>query len=119
MTVSPTRNGAVLEVWEETPAPGLWIARGACRGAPTRMFFPENASEAGEALRVCRRCPVRPDCAGYALAIPGLEGIWGGLTEANRRRHRRRHADPVVPHRYHRRSGVGKGDGAHAHRCPR
>lgn len=119
MTSTVRTSRAAPEVWEETPAPGAWISRGSCRGAPTSLFFPDDAGRAHEAIRVCRRCPVRAECAAYALDIPGLEGIWGGLTEADRLRHRRRHADPVTPHRYPRRSGVGKGGGAHAHRCPR
>jgi WhiB family redox-sensing transcriptional regulator len=120
MTPTATHAPAVLAAWEETPAPGAWIKRAACRGAPTPLFFPDDGTSADEALQVCRRCPVRADCATYALTIPGLEGIWGGLTEADRQRHRRRNpAEPVTPHRYPRRSGVGKGGAAHAHRCPR
>lgn len=116
------KHSLARDTWEQRPAPGPWITQGACRGAPTDLFFPEEPGEAEEALQVCRRCPVRVDCADYALGIPGLEGIWGGLTEADRRRHRRRIAEAVSPRHYPRRtrrSGVGKGGAARAHRCPR
>lgn len=117
---SAVKHSLAHDTWDQRPGPGAWVSRGACRGAPTDLFFPEEPGEAEPALQVCRRCPVRAECADYALGIPGLEGIWGGLTETDRRRHRRhRHTDPVVPPRYPRRSGVGKGDAAHAHRCPR
>ena len=116
---SAVKHSLAHDTWDQRPAPGPWVSRGACRGAPTDLFFPEEPGEAEAALQVCQRCPVRAECAAYALAIPGLEGIWGGLTEADRRRHRRRSADPVTPAHYPRRNGVGKGGRAHAHRCPR
>lgn len=117
---SAVKHSFAHDTWDQRPAPGPWVSRGACRGAPTDLFFPEQPGEAEPALQVCRRCPVRAECAAYALAIPGLEGIWGGLTEADRRRHRRRSvAEPVTPAHYPRRNGGGKGGAAHAHRCPR
>jgi WhiB family transcriptional regulator, redox-sensing transcriptional regulator len=116
---SAVKHALAHDTWDQRPAPGAWVSRGACRGAPTDLFFPEEPGEAEAAIQVCRRCPVRAECAAYALGIPGLEGIWGGLTEADRRRHRRRSADPVTAAHYPRCSGGGKGGAAHAHRCPR
>lgn len=76
---------------EESPAPGAWADRGACRGLPTDHFFSDDPADTETARTVCRPCPVRDDCAAYALALPGIGGIWGGLSEADRRRIRRRH----------------------------
>jgi WhiB family redox-sensing transcriptional regulator len=46
-----------------------------------------------DAEAICRTCPVQKDCLEFALTQPGLEGIWGGKTESQRRslrRHRQR-----------------------------
>lgn len=71
---------------------GPWRALAACRGLDPALFYPvETSDEAAEpAKRVCADCPVREDCLGYALSIRESEGIWGGLTEAERRRLLRR-----------------------------
>lgn len=42
------------------------------------------------AIAVCRQCPAQTQCALYALADPSLGGVWGGLTEADRRSWRRK-----------------------------
>lgn len=37
-----------------------------------------------KAKEICRRCPVRETCLGYALAAREPYGVWGGLTEDER-----------------------------------
>ena len=72
------------------------MLRGACRGVSTALFFPpkgENYTR-DEARAVCRQCPVREECLDYAFRTHMLYGIWGGLTENERRQlaqHRRLH----------------------------
>ncbi|MEV7175203.1 WhiB family transcriptional regulator [Kitasatospora sp. NPDC093679] len=69
-----------------------WQRRAACRGKDAALFF-HPAGERGEhgqeredaAKRVCTRCPVRGQCLEYALAADERYGIWGGLTEDERR----------------------------------
>lgn len=68
-----------------TPGPGPWVLHAACAGLPTRYFFSEDPATTDLALAVCRSCRVRDECAAYALATPILDGVWGGLTEADRR----------------------------------
>lgn len=75
---------------KQTPAPGAWAAKAACRGEPTYVFFPDDPSAVEIAKGICRRCAVRAECADYAMAIPSLLGIWGGLTERERDRLRAR-----------------------------
>ena len=68
------------------PRPGPWARRGACRDIPTWVFFPARGDAVDAAKGVCARCVVRPQCAAFALGAPaGLKGIWGGLTEGERR----------------------------------
>ena len=72
-------------------APRLdWKERAACRDLDTSLFFPESESDADEAKKVCATCPVREACLEFALVTRQNDGIWGGLTETERRRIRRR-----------------------------
>ncbi|MEW6475441.1 MAG: WhiB family transcriptional regulator [Actinomycetota bacterium] len=68
---------------DQTPGPGSWILRAACAGLPTHYFFGDTPNDTGVAVAVCQTCSVRKDCAAYALATP-VDGVWGGLTEADR-----------------------------------
>jgi len=76
-------------VFETIAAPGPWISRAACANEPTDLFFPEDGEGTELAKAICGGCPVRAECIGYAVAIPSLDGIWGGLTERERERLRR------------------------------
>jgi len=66
--------------------PGPWAVRAACRDADTELFFASDDISVAIARRLCRRCPVRPECAAYARAFPDVTGVWGGLTAGERRR---------------------------------
>jgi WhiB family redox-sensing transcriptional regulator len=92
MTKQSTTPPVARIVTHETPGPGPWVLQAACADLPTRYFFSDDPAGTDLALAVCRPCPVRDDCAAYALAIPILDGVWGGLTEADRRRIVRRRA---------------------------
>ncbi|MEV7277662.1 WhiB family transcriptional regulator [Streptomyces sp. NPDC093111] len=82
----------------DAPATGLrgiadtsWHTRGACHGMDVEdadaVFFPlpRDHEAIAEAKELCGWCPVRSDCLNYALENVLKEGIWGGLTEAERR----------------------------------
>lgn len=75
------------------PLDQSWRERAACHAAalPTRWFFPERGETVHPLVRVtCAACPVREDCLAFALAAsPRPTGIWGGLSDAERRRLRR------------------------------
>jgi hypothetical protein len=49
------------------------------------LFYPERGESARPARRVCARCPVCQSCLEYALSNRITHGIWGGLTERERR----------------------------------
>jgi WhiB family transcriptional regulator, redox-sensing transcriptional regulator len=71
-----------------------WHLKAACRGPESALFFPPSAPERREdrearemtAKHICRVCPVRSDCLDFALRVREPHGIWGGLTELERRR---------------------------------
>jgi WhiB family redox-sensing transcriptional regulator len=72
-----------------------WAAKGACRHSDPELFFPVAASgpalgELARARQVCAGCPVRGQCLDYALETGQDFGVWGGLTEDERRAIRRR-----------------------------
>ncbi len=71
-----------------------WAERGACREVdPDSLFVPGAAQH--RAKRVCASCPVRVDCLAEALDNRMEFGIWGGMTERERRSLLRRRPDVV------------------------
>jgi WhiB family redox-sensing transcriptional regulator len=63
-----------------------------CLGVDPDLFFPERGASTREAKEVCRGCVVRDDCLEYALRNGEKFGIWGGMSERERRRIRRQRA---------------------------
>ena len=70
--------------------PDNWRQDAACRDLDTAVFFPETDEETGAALAVCATCPVREACLEFALVTRQDDGVWGGMTETDRKRLRRR-----------------------------
>jgi WhiB family redox-sensing transcriptional regulator len=77
---------------EEGEAADRWQERANCLGVDPDLFFPERGASTREAKGVCRGCEVRVECLEYALAHGEKFGIWGGLSERERRRVRRQRA---------------------------
>ncbi|MFI5814885.1 WhiB family transcriptional regulator [Streptomyces sp. NPDC051643] len=72
-----------------------WRYEAACAGISTDLFFPVGNTgaaldQADEAKAICRRCPVSDECLQWALNTGQTFGVWGGLTEDERRDVRRR-----------------------------
>lgn len=73
--------------------PEEWQMRAACRGPQAAVFFPpmlperrdEKRFREASAKAICAGCPVVEECLAYALAIREQHGIWGGLSEKERR----------------------------------
>jgi hypothetical protein len=102
-----------------------WMRNGACRGSNTNLFFPEQGGDVRSPKAVCADCPVKIECAEYAIPQAGLHGVWGGLSERERRneRARRIRADQLQRHPIqhgtpggYRRCGL-QPDGSHTDRC--
>ena len=70
-----------------------WQLKAACRGPQAAVFFPPTSPERRDEKRfrernakaICEMCSVRSDCLSYALTIREQHGIWGGLSESERR----------------------------------
>lgn len=69
-----------------------WEIQANCLGVDPDLFFPGRGANTREAKAVCRACVVREDCLEYALVNGEKFGIWGGLSERERRRLRRQRA---------------------------
>ena len=63
-----------------------WRLDGLCAETDPEAFFPEKGGSTRDAKRVCAGCPVRLECLEYALGNDERFGIWGGLSERERRR---------------------------------
>lgn len=75
---------------EPQPDPDLtWQQQGACNGVDPDLFFPERGEPTEPAKAVCADCHVRTECLDYALDNREMHGIWGGMSERERRRIRR------------------------------
>ncbi len=69
-----------------------WVSQGACRKADPDELFVQGAAQ-NRAKTVCMRCPVRTECLADALDNRVEFGVWGGMTERERRALLRRRAD--------------------------
>ncbi len=63
-----------------------WMVLANCAGVDPNLFFPESGSSASEAKEVCRGCIVSEQCLNFALTNGEKYGIWGGLSERERKR---------------------------------
>ncbi|MGO1560664.1 Sporulation regulatory protein WhiB [Actinomycetales bacterium JB111] len=94
-------DGPLTSSWDETDlselehldhggeGPLSWQDRALCAQTDPEAFFPEKGGSTREAKRVCSSCDVRSECLEYALANDERFGIWGGLSERERRRVKR------------------------------
>ncbi|KDA44626.1 WhiB family transcriptional regulator [Frankia sp. BMG5.23] len=67
-----------------------WQERALCAQTDPEAFFPEKGGSTREAKRICSGCEVRAECLEYALENDERFGIWGGMSERERRKQRRR-----------------------------
>lgn len=78
---------------ELTPEPhhttSSWREAGLCAQTDPEVFFPEKGGKTTSARAVCQSCDLRQQCLEYALAHDEWLGLWGGLSERERRRLKR------------------------------
>jgi WhiB family redox-sensing transcriptional regulator len=70
-----------------------WIRDAACAGLDTRAFFADGyhgREQVNAARRVCAACPVRQQCADWAIQTGERNGVWGGMSQQELRQKRRR-----------------------------
>ena len=69
-----------------------WQDLANCRGADPDLFFPERGASTRTAKSICRECSVQADCLEFAIVSSEKFGIWGGMSERERRKIRRERA---------------------------
>ena len=93
--LAPPRDGGgatvlpLFGVVDDDVAPS-WQERALCAQTDPEAFFPEKGGSTREAKKVCLGCDVRSECLEYALAHDERFGIWGGLSERERRKLKKR-----------------------------
>jgi WhiB family redox-sensing transcriptional regulator len=93
-TADPVAAAVMAILGEDEPAD--WRDSALCAQTDPDEFFPEKGGSTRDAKKVCRSCDVRTECLEYALETDQKHGIWGGLSERERRRLRRGEIAPVV-----------------------
>jgi WhiB family redox-sensing transcriptional regulator len=71
-----------------------WVHRARCKDEDPELFFPVGttgpaAAQIEAAKAVCMQCEVRAECLEWALATGQDAGVWGGMSEEERRAMRR------------------------------
>lgn len=62
-----------------------WMQYGVCAETDPDVFFPEQGESAKPGKRICEGCPVIGECLEFAMNHGERFGIWGGLTDRERR----------------------------------
>lgn len=83
--MKPLSSKPLLNEWD-------WQGSASCRGMDSSVFFSPSDERGARrrereqrAQEICGGCPVRRPCAAFALLTAQRYGVWGGLTEADRR----------------------------------
>jgi len=78
----------------DSPPFSDWRLHAACADWPLDSFYGDESNATSQALRLCKKCPVRADCLNDAMTHNDPYGIWGGMTPEQRRwsRYRRKTA---------------------------
>lgn len=66
-----------------------WQSDALCAQTDPEAFFPEKGGSTRDAKKICASCEVRAECLEYALQNDERFGIWGGLSERERRKLRK------------------------------
>ena len=98
----PSEDGALFKpVLVTHTAPNIkplhsvwaWQERGKCREAANELFFLDDGEKGAVkrrkielAKRVCKACPVINECTQHALSLPEPYGVWGGMSEEDRKK---------------------------------
>jgi WhiB family redox-sensing transcriptional regulator len=99
MTIENTRTARrnSRSVYRLTNTSKDWRERAACINQNPELFFPTGITgtallQLEQAKRVCESCPVREDCLRWAMELGQDYGVWGGVSEEERRSLKRRAA---------------------------
>jgi WhiB family redox-sensing transcriptional regulator len=66
-----------------------WSEDALCAYSDPESFFPEKGGSTKEAKAVCKKCIVTSECLEWAVSIDEKHGIWGGMSERERRKYKK------------------------------
>lgn len=87
--MSDPQHSETPPLWSAAVNDLPWLRYAACRDVDTSVFFPGVGQNAVHAKAICGQCPCRRACLDYALANGDKFGVFGGLSETERRRLRK------------------------------
>ncbi len=79
----------LLEVLQTGGLDMAWQDLANCRGADPDLFFPQRGASTRTAKGICRECQVRAECLEFAIVSSEKFGIWGMMSERERRKIRK------------------------------
>ena len=79
-----------MSIIAEVLMPPEWTKKALCAEVDPEIFFPNKGDKVAYVKQICKACSVRVECLEYSLQNNERFGIWGGLTEHDRRRVRSR-----------------------------
>ena len=79
------RNTNISDILASLPTPPAWHIDTPCSQADADAWFPEKGESTDSAKRVCMGCDVRTTCLEWAIEHNERFGVWGGLSEHERR----------------------------------
>jgi WhiB family redox-sensing transcriptional regulator len=85
-----TIDEARIIVGQTTSVRGAWRLSALCRDVDPTLFFPPPGESQKQVKAICAQCPVQAECLLHALNNREYWGVWGGLSERERRTLRRR-----------------------------
>lgn len=62
-----------------------WTQQAVCPQTDYELFYPEKGGSTTTAKKICRVCPVKAECLEVALANGERHGVWGGMSDRERR----------------------------------
>lgn len=89
VTAGPRVTSMWVSIFDNLPPQPEWMDDALCAQADPDSFFPERGGSPRDAKKVCLSCPVIAECRAYALGRDERFGVWGGLSERERRRLKR------------------------------
>jgi len=75
-----------MSIIAEVLMPPEWTRKALCAEVDPEIFFPEKGERTAHVKQICKACIVRVECLEYSLQNNERFGVWGGLTEHDRRR---------------------------------
>ena len=62
-----------------------WREKALCKKYKDIDFFSEDIGAIRKSISICNRCPVIAECLHYAITKEEVFGVWGGISQRNRR----------------------------------